>query len=126
MVPNKHNSSISPIQLMDRNVSDVSNVRTFGCRVLVKDNDPPTKFSVRTWDGIYMGPAAGADGHKIYDPVTKKMSVSRNVFFLERKKVPEFYKSPIIQRYEAPDGQDWLNDPEKPEEEETLPAGPLM
>jgi hypothetical protein len=47
----------------------MSKLRTFGCRVMVKD---PTKklgkFVVHTWDGIYLKLDEGGDGHRIYDP----------------------------------------------------------
>src|SRR5271163_4053923 len=44
-----------------------------------------------------MGPAKGGDGHKIYDPTTKRMNTSRDVFFLEGRTKPQFHLSTIIE-----------------------------
>jgi hypothetical protein len=78
------NNHQPPQLLWDSSTSDVSKLRTFGCRVMVKD---PTKkldkFVLRTWDGIYLEPNEGSDDHHIYDPQTKQFNNSRDVFFLE-------------------------------------------
>ena len=103
MVPGAANK-FSALQLKwDGTSPDVSCLRTFGCRVLVKDPaDKLGKFSVCTWDGIYLGPAAGGDGHKIFDPQTKRVNVSRDVFFLEGRGKPEFTTSPILEKVPGP------------------------
>src|SRR5271163_2832649 len=44
-----------------------------------------------------MGPAEGGDGHKIYDPTTKRMNTSRDVFFLKGRAKPQFHLSTIIE-----------------------------
>jgi hypothetical protein len=84
MVPRAANDHVAPQYMWDKSIPDVSRFRTFECKVLVKD---PTKklgkFVIRTWDGIYLGPADGGDGHCIYDPATKRLNNSRDVFFLE-------------------------------------------
>jgi hypothetical protein len=41
------------------------------------------KFIICTWDGIYLGLDEGDDGHRIYNPQTKRFNNSRDVFFLE-------------------------------------------
>ena len=55
--PTKPNSFISAAEKWGGAKSDVSRLRTFGCRVLVKDPDIKGKFTIRTWNGINMGPA---------------------------------------------------------------------
>jgi hypothetical protein len=57
---------------------------------------------VRTWDGIYLEPDEGGDGHRIYDPQTKRFNNSRDVFFLEGRARPEFHSSPLIEKIPAP------------------------
>src|SRR5271163_3685048 len=106
--PTKANANAAPVFSWDNRLPNVSAIRTFGCRVLVKDPDPPGKFSIRTWDGIYMGPAEGGDGHKIYDPTTKRMNTSRDVFFLEGRAKPQFHLSTIIEGRDR--GGDVLSD----------------
>src|SRR5271163_2313430 len=44
-----------------------------------------------------MSSAEGGDGHKIYDPTTKRMNTSRDVFFLEGRVKPQFHLSTIIE-----------------------------
>jgi hypothetical protein len=97
MVPGAANDHVAPQYVWNKSISDVSRLRTFRCKVLVKD---PTKklgkFVIRTWDSIYLGPADGEDGHRIYDPVTKRLNNSRDVFFLKGRGKPEFHSSPLI------------------------------
>ena len=97
LAPTKANGNAPPALAWDNKPPNVSSIRTFGCRVLVKDPEPPGKFSVRTWDGIYMGPAEGGDGHKIYDPATKRMNTTRDVFFLEGRAKPQLHLSPLLE-----------------------------
>jgi hypothetical protein len=99
MVPGAANNHVAPQYVWDKSIPDVSRLRTFGCKVLVKD---PTKklgkFVIRTWDGIYLGLADGGDDHRIYDPVTKRLNNSHDVFFFEGRGKPEFHSSPLIKK----------------------------
>jgi hypothetical protein len=99
MVPGAANDYVAPQYVWDKSIPDVSRLKTFGCKVLLKD---PTKklgkFVIRIWNSIYLGPADGGNGHCIYDPVTKRLNNSRNVFFLEGREKPEFHSSPLIER----------------------------
>jgi hypothetical protein len=60
IVPGAANDHIAPQYVWDKSIPDVSRLRTFKCKVLVKD---PTKklgkFIIRTWDGIYLGSTDG-------------------------------------------------------------------
>uniref|UniRef100_A0A8R1EH51 Integrase catalytic domain-containing protein n=1 Tax=Caenorhabditis japonica TaxID=281687 RepID=A0A8R1EH51_CAEJA len=78
----------SPDEMWNSKPTDVSQWRIFGCRVHMKDYDPPGKFSPRTREGIYLGPAIGGDRHRIYTLDTKKFVCSRDVYFLEEKGRP--------------------------------------
>src|SRR6202000_1860466 len=90
MAPTKAHPKSSPLQEWTGTTPNVSSIRTFGCRVLVKDPSPTGKFTARTWDGIYLGPSQRGDGHRIWDPNTARMNNSRDVYFLEGKGRPEF------------------------------------
>ena len=57
MAPTKAHPKSSAYKEWHGAAPNVSNIKTFGCRVLVKDPSPVGKFSARTWDGIYLGPA---------------------------------------------------------------------
>jgi hypothetical protein len=99
MVPGAANNHVAPQYVWNKSILDVSRLRTFGCKVLVKE---PTKklgkFVIHTWDGIYLGPADGGDGHRIYDSATKRLNNSYDVFFLEGRGKPEFHSFPLIER----------------------------
>jgi hypothetical protein len=47
---------------------------------------------------IILGPADKGDSHCIYDPVTKRLNNSRDIFFLEGRGKPEFHSSLLIKR----------------------------
>jgi hypothetical protein len=99
MVPGAANNYVAPQYVWDKSIPDVSRLKTFGCKVLVKDLAKKLgKFVIRTWDGIYLGPVDGGDGHRIYDPATKRLNNSHDVFFLEGRGKPEFHSFPLIER----------------------------
>jgi hypothetical protein len=103
MVSETANNHQPPQLLWDGSIPDVSKLYTFGCRVMVKDLAKKLgKFVVRTWDGIYLEPDEGGDGHRIYDSQTKRFNNSRDVFFLEGRARPEFHSSPLIEKIPAP------------------------
>jgi hypothetical protein len=90
---------VAPQYVWDKFIPNVSRLRTFRCKVLIKDPAKKLgKFVICTWDGIYLDLADGRDGHHIYDPATKKLNNSRDVFFLEGWEKPEFHSSPLIER----------------------------
>jgi hypothetical protein len=102
MVPETANNHQPSQLLWDGSTPDMSKLRTFGCRVMVKDLAKKLgKFVVCTWDGIYLRPDEGGDGHRIYDPQTKQFNNSCDVFFLENRARPEFHSSPLIEKIPA-------------------------
>jgi hypothetical protein len=99
MVPGAANNHVAPQYVWNKSIPDVSRLRTFRCKVLVKDPAKKLgKFVIRTWNGIYLGLADGGDGHRIYDPATKILNNSHDVFFLKDRGKPEFHSSPLIER----------------------------
>jgi hypothetical protein len=103
MVSRTANNHQPPQLLWDGSTPDVSKLRTFSCRVMVKDLAKKLgKFVVRTWDGIYFGPDEGGDSHCIYDSQTKQFNNSCDVFFLEGRARLEFHSSPLIKKIPAP------------------------
>ena len=115
--PIKCNKNVSAIERWTKRRPDVANIRTFGCKVLVKEPEKVGKFAIRTWDGINLGPAEGKDGHKIWNPATKRVNVSRDVYFLEGRGRPAFHKSPLIEKVSATENPESDGDSEEDDED---------
>jgi transposase InsO family protein len=88
---------------------NISNLRTFDCRaqMMVKDSHF-TKFQARTKEVIYLRPSQDSTGHRLWDPITKKVSMSRDVTFFEDTFSPlmNYTENPfasIIQEYDSDD-----------------------
>ena len=79
----KANGNDAPDALFYQKIPKVNRLRIFGTKCLVKDEFPKGKFSSRAIEALYMGPAVGGDGHKLYSLTTSRMITSRNVTFLE-------------------------------------------
>lgn len=94
--PTKANENhAAPDTLWNDKPTDVSRLRTFGCKVLTKDYDVKGKFSLRTREGIYMGPATGGDGYRIFMTDTHAFICTRDAYFLEQKGKPKIIDSLI-------------------------------
>jgi hypothetical protein len=78
------NGNISPYESLFCKRPDISRFHVFGYRtqMLIKDAHL-TKFQSRTKEMIYLGPSQDSTGHRLWDPVTKKVSVSKDVTFFE-------------------------------------------
>ena len=102
--PTKANEGdATPDHAWDGKTTNLSTLRTFGCRVLVKDYHATGKFQVKAREGIYMGPGTRGDGHRIWIPATKAFVCSRDVYFLEEKGKPQLQDSPMIEISEDDD-----------------------
>jgi hypothetical protein len=123
MVSKTANNHQPPQLLWDGSTSNVSKLRTFGCRVMVKDPAKKLgKFVVHTWNGIYLKPDEEGDGHRIYDPQTKWFNNNRDVFFLEGQARPKFHSSPLIEKIPAPTVDEESKSDVDSEGEETRPS----
>ena len=64
----------------------VHHLRTFGCLAHVKITGPGvTKLSDKSVQMVFVGYETGTKGYRVYDPRSKKLSVSRDVVFEESK-----------------------------------------
>jgi hypothetical protein len=75
--------------------------------MMVKDSHF-TKFQARTKEVIYLEPSQDFTGHRLWDPITKKVSMSRDVTFFEDTFSPliNYTGNPfasIIQEYDSDD-----------------------
>lgn len=74
----------TPYEAWHNRKPKVNHLRTFGCVAHVKRNGPGvTKLSDRSTPMVFVGYEAGTKGYHVYDPVTKKLQVSRDVVFEE-------------------------------------------
>ena len=62
----------------------VHHLRTFGCVAHVKTVGPGvSKLSDRSTKMVFVGYETGTKGYRVYDPMTKRLHVSRDVIFEE-------------------------------------------
>jgi hypothetical protein len=65
---------------------NVKYLKTFGCVAHVKKIGPGvTKLAVRPVPMVFIGYEQGKKGNRFFDPVAKKLHVSRDVIFEENK-----------------------------------------
>jgi len=64
----------------------VHHLRTFGCVVHVKQAGPGiSKLSDRSTPMVFIGYEKGTKGYRVYDPLAKKLHISRDVIFEEAR-----------------------------------------
>ena len=114
--PTKANDNVSPYELWHKKKPDVSTFRTFGSAAMVLNHKHKPKFSVRTKEAIYLGPALGGDGHRLYNPTTGKFFCSRDVYFREGLDKP---KSPVLQDDSSSEGETDTDSSDQSTEEES-------
>ena len=65
----------------------LGHLKVFGCLAHVKNTTPhPKKLDDRSQKMVYLGVEEGSKAHRLYDPVKKKVAVSRDVIFEESVK----------------------------------------
>ena len=69
----------------------------------MKNPDVVGKFTIRTREGVYLGPATHGDGYRIFMHDTQKFICSRDVYFLEDKGRPKIIDSPMVEISEDDD-----------------------
>ena len=73
---------------------DISHFRTFGSRTeTLIQGQHLRKFDSRTKSLVYLGPSVDSSGHRLWDPITKCISINRNVSFVET-----FSSDPLISK----------------------------
>ncbi|KAK1686395.1 hypothetical protein QYE76_047243 [Lolium multiflorum] len=77
-----HNKT--PYELLTGNKPNVTYIRVFGCKCLVKNNKGKLgKFETRTIEGIFVGYAENSHAYRYYNRSTGTIEVSCDVVFLE-------------------------------------------
>lgn len=85
--PTRALDGMTPYEALYRRKPKVHYLRTFGCAAHVKKVGPGVlKLSDRSIPGVFIGYEDNAKAYRVYDPVAKKLYVSRDVVFEEEKK----------------------------------------
>lgn len=79
-------NGVTPFEMWYGRKPSVKHLRVFGCLAHVKVNTPAIrKLSDRSVQMILLGYEDGTKGYRVYDPIEKKLHVSRDVIFEEGK-----------------------------------------
>lgn len=86
--PTKKTAPRSPLEVATGERPDLRRARQFGCRVYVRVHDG-SKLDDRGQEAVWVGPSAETeDGHKIYWPGKRTVTVERNVRFSDGAQFP--------------------------------------
>jgi len=82
--PTKSLRGRTPYEAWHNRKPKVHHLRTFGCVVYAKKVGPGlSKLSDRSTKMVFIGYETGTKGYRVYDPVAKKLHISRDVIFEE-------------------------------------------
>lgn len=85
-VPTKVLKGETPYEAWKGKKPDLSFIRVFGCLVYVKvPKEMVQKLDDRSTKMVYLGKEPGSKAHRMYNPSTGRLSVSRDVVFEEKK-----------------------------------------
>lgn len=78
--------SKSPYEAFKNKRPNVEHIRVFGCVGCAKVDSPHLKkLDNRSRALVHLGTEPGSKAYRLYDPTTRKVSVSRDVIFDENK-----------------------------------------
>jgi len=84
--PTKSLQGTTPCEAWYNKKPRVHHLRTFGCVVHVKQVGPGiSKLSDRSTQMVFIGYEKGTKGYRVYDPLAKKLHISRDVIFEEAR-----------------------------------------
>ncbi|KAL1225767.1 Retrovirus-related Pol polyprotein from transposon TNT 1-94 [Cardamine amara subsp. amara] len=85
-VPTKALKSQTPYESFTSKKPNIEHLRIFGCVAYAKINGPHLKkLDERSKSVVNLGTEPGSKAYKLYDPTTRKVIVSRDVIFDEKK-----------------------------------------
>eukprot|EP00873_Tetraselmis_striata_P038280 jgi/Tetstr1/458544/TSEL_044947.t1 len=119
-----------PSTLMTGRKPDLANLHVFGCVAWV--NIPVTmraakgKMTPKSWPGIYLGHHEDSAGYRIYNPATRRETVTRDVIFDEVTR--PFSSTPALsmQVFQLPDDDHLMDEPQLLDQQEGPHAPPPM
>jgi transposase InsO family protein len=84
--PTKSVIGMTPYEAWHKRKPTVHHMRTFGCVVHVKEvNGHIRKFTARSCPMVFIGYESGSKAYRVYDPSTRKVTITRDVVFEEEK-----------------------------------------
>ena len=84
--PTKSLKGKTPYEAWYKKKPKVHYLRIFGCIAHVKKAGPGiSKLSDRSTKMVFVGYESGTKGYRVYDPVAKKLHISRDVIFEESR-----------------------------------------
>jgi hypothetical protein len=84
--PTKSLEGVTPYEAWHGKKPSVGHFKVFGCVGHVKNVGPGVnKMSDRSAKMVFLGYAEGTKGYRMYDPVSKKLHITRDVIFEENK-----------------------------------------
>lgn len=81
--PTAANKGVTPYERFHGINPDISHLRTFGCQAWYKIKKPKAKFAPRAEKGIMVGYSSESKAYRIYNPITRKIILARDVTFDE-------------------------------------------
>ena len=86
-VPHSKTGSKTPEEVFTKRKASVNHMKVFGCKVevLIPKVLRKHKFAARTWKGIFVGYAGRTMGYRVYDPLSRKVFIRRDVDFFEEE-----------------------------------------
>ena len=83
-LPSKPMGEQTPFEAWNGKKPHLGHLKVFGCLSHVKQTSPhPKKLDDRSHKMVYFGVEEGSKAHRLYDPVQKKIVISRDVVFEE-------------------------------------------
>lgn len=86
-LPTRALDDCTPYEKLKGRKPQLAHLRVFGCTAHVKTTQPgQKKLDDRSVPMIYLGPEEGTKGQRLYNPVTRKLVISRDIHFEENRK----------------------------------------
>jgi len=83
--PTKSLQGKTPYEAWHGRAPAVAHLHVFGCLCFVKELNQVRKLDDRSRPGVFIGYADGAKAYRVYDPVSRRVLVSRNIIFDETR-----------------------------------------
>ena len=85
-IPTKVLKNLSPFEVLNKSKPYIDHLRVFGCLCYVLvPGEQRNKLDAKSTKAMFMGYSITQKGYKCYDPVTRRVLVSRDVKFIESR-----------------------------------------
>lgn len=82
--PTKGLTAMTPEEVWTGNIPDLNHMRIFGCRAMIHvPKQKRKKWDAKSSEKIFVGYSMDTKGYRFVDPKTRKLSISRDVVFME-------------------------------------------